>query len=747
MAAADRRRDAGPARRIGPGVDTAYRDELVERFALDLSKPAGTYSTGNRQKVALVAAFATRAPLLVLDEPTSGLDPLMEQQFRRAVREARDNGQTVFLSSHQLAEVEAVCDRVGILRAGRLVEVASVAGLRRLHRTEVAPRSPARHRTSPAVPGVIDGAAALTARRRAVHPERPARPGAARPGGRRRGHAAVREPSLEEIFLAYYGRTPMSAPARHPGCRSWRGRRRRTARPPGWRCARSAAAPWSSTVVSAGMSALVVATYAEVVGGPGGRVPGRAGRNPAIRTLFGEPVALDDAGGFTVWRTGTVLAVLLGVWAVLAPPGSRAGRRTPAGWICCCPACRRSPRSPGGTCGAPGGRRRHWARPPAGAGRRQGPRPPGRCCTGLALAAVGFFFVAVGGVAAQLFRPVGGQRCRGGRAGASGCWRGWSATASTALAWLRWLSPFGLMALARPFDTDRGCRWLVLAVAAVRCWPVVPVLAARHARRRRRRRCPPGDRDARARALLGSRAAFAVRCDAAAAGRLGRRDRRVLPAHRPDRAVDDRLPDGQPAVRRARRPGRVSRARHRRGLRRDPVRAARRSGRGVRRGAARRRSPATRRPAARPAARRPGDPHPAAGRRGGRHRGGVLALAVTVAGRHLGRTTATGAPLRLGDALAGASNILPIALLCLGAAVLALGWAPRASSPSGCCPPPAGSCQVLADSIDAPLWVGALSPFAHLAPVPGSPLTSPPRVMTCTAASRRCPRRARLPPT
>lgn len=123
--------------RTGPGTDRPYRDNLVERFDLDLSKPGRTYSTGNRQKVTLVAAFATRAPLPVLNEPTSGLDPLMELEFRRAVREARDNGQSVFLSSHQLAEVEAVCDKVAILRAGRLVDVAAVTDLRRLHRTEV----------------------------------------------------------------------------------------------------------------------------------------------------------------------------------------------------------------------------------------------------------------------------------------------------------------------------------------------------------------------------------------------------------------------------------------------------------------------------------------------------------------------------------------------------------------------------------------------------------------------------------
>ncbi len=117
---------------VGPGTDLAYQEELLERVALDPDRRARTYSTGNRQKVALVAAFATRAPLLVLDEPTSGLDPLMEREFRACIAEAASRGQTVFLSSHQLAEVEAICSRVGILRGGRLVEVAGLADLRRL---------------------------------------------------------------------------------------------------------------------------------------------------------------------------------------------------------------------------------------------------------------------------------------------------------------------------------------------------------------------------------------------------------------------------------------------------------------------------------------------------------------------------------------------------------------------------------------------------------------------------------------
>jgi ABC-2 type transport system ATP-binding protein len=190
--------------RIGPGVDTAYRDELVERFDLDTSKRADAYSTGNRQKVALVAAFATRAPLLVLDEPTSGLDPLMEREFRRAVAQARANGQTVFLSSHQLAEVEAVCDRVAILRAGRLVDVASVAGLRRLHRTEVAVTFAGPPPDLAGTPGVESLEADEAAAVRFTLNGSPG-PALQALAGADVATLAVREPSLEEIFLAYYG--------------------------------------------------------------------------------------------------------------------------------------------------------------------------------------------------------------------------------------------------------------------------------------------------------------------------------------------------------------------------------------------------------------------------------------------------------------------------------------------------------------------------------------------------------------
>ena len=192
---------------IGPGTDLAYRAELVERFGLDVGKRARAYSTGNRQKVALVAAFATRAPLLVLDEPTSGLDPLMEREFRRCIGEAAERGQTVFLSSHQLAEVEAVCERVGILRSGKLVEVAGMADLRRLRRSEVvvdlARPAPELDRLAD-LPGVAD------LRRTSDLRLTMSLTGPPGPVLRALGDADVlrldvREPSLEEIFLDYYG--------------------------------------------------------------------------------------------------------------------------------------------------------------------------------------------------------------------------------------------------------------------------------------------------------------------------------------------------------------------------------------------------------------------------------------------------------------------------------------------------------------------------------------------------------------
>ncbi len=118
-------------------VDKGRREKLIERFELDPTKKCRTYSKGNRQKVALVAAFASEADLYILDEPTSGLDPLMERVFQECVLEAKDAGKSVLLSSHILSEVERLCDRVGIIRQGKIIETGSMAELRHLTRTNL----------------------------------------------------------------------------------------------------------------------------------------------------------------------------------------------------------------------------------------------------------------------------------------------------------------------------------------------------------------------------------------------------------------------------------------------------------------------------------------------------------------------------------------------------------------------------------------------------------------------------------
>jgi ABC-2 type transport system ATP-binding protein len=123
--------------RLRGDLDPDRRDELIDRFELDPTKRTRSYSKGNRQKVALIAGLASSAELLILDEPTSGLDPLMETVFQSCVAEVRAEGRTVLLSSHILAEVEALCDRVTIIRAGRTVESGTLASLRQLTRTSI----------------------------------------------------------------------------------------------------------------------------------------------------------------------------------------------------------------------------------------------------------------------------------------------------------------------------------------------------------------------------------------------------------------------------------------------------------------------------------------------------------------------------------------------------------------------------------------------------------------------------------
>ncbi len=189
--------------KVHGATDERYRAELIKRFRFEPDKKVRTYSKGNKQKINLIAAFAARPELLVLDEPTSGLDPIMEQAFRECVLEATANGQTVFLSSHILDEVEALCDRVAILRAGKLVEVGTLADMRHLsaltvevtfadtppkvdHIKGVTSVKITGHQLTCQVQGSIDELLGVLV---AAHPRA----------------LLSREPSLEELFLSIYG--------------------------------------------------------------------------------------------------------------------------------------------------------------------------------------------------------------------------------------------------------------------------------------------------------------------------------------------------------------------------------------------------------------------------------------------------------------------------------------------------------------------------------------------------------------
>jgi len=184
-------------------MDQAYRDELIARFDLDPNKKVRAYSRGNRQKLILIGALMVRPDLLVLDEPTTGLDPLMEQAFRQCIHEARDQGQTVFLSSHIMSEVEALCDRVGILREGKLIEMGTLAQMRHLSALTVEATFDGAIPDLSRVPGVTsvetDGRLVRCQVRGSVEPllKVLAAAGVSR--------LLSREPSLEELFLAQYG--------------------------------------------------------------------------------------------------------------------------------------------------------------------------------------------------------------------------------------------------------------------------------------------------------------------------------------------------------------------------------------------------------------------------------------------------------------------------------------------------------------------------------------------------------------
>jgi len=187
------------------GVDEAYRDRLIEQLELDPGKRIKSLSRGNKQKVGLVAAFMSRPELLILDEPTAGLDPFIQLEFEHLCEEARAEGRTVFISSHQLPEVEHLCDRVGIIREGRLLAVESIADLkdRALRRLEIDFGEPVTAEAFAGVPGIRDLTVNDDVLRCTVMGSLDAIVKAA--ARYKVSNLRSVETSLEEIFLAYYG--------------------------------------------------------------------------------------------------------------------------------------------------------------------------------------------------------------------------------------------------------------------------------------------------------------------------------------------------------------------------------------------------------------------------------------------------------------------------------------------------------------------------------------------------------------
>lgn len=190
--------------RLRGGFDPRRRDELCERFDLDPTKKGRTYSKGNRQKVALISALASDVDLLLLDEPTAGLDPLMEAVFQDCIRDVRAAEGTVLLSSHILAQVEALADRVSIVRQGRVVESGSLADLRHLHRISVAAQTTEPADTLARLPGVhnleqVDGQVRFDVDGNSVD----AAVRALAPLGVR--SLVAHPPTLEQLLLRHYG--------------------------------------------------------------------------------------------------------------------------------------------------------------------------------------------------------------------------------------------------------------------------------------------------------------------------------------------------------------------------------------------------------------------------------------------------------------------------------------------------------------------------------------------------------------
>ncbi|AVT34525.1 polyketide antibiotic transporter [Plantactinospora sp. BC1] len=473
--------------------------------------------------------------------------------------------------------------------------------------------------------------------------------------------------------------------------------------------------------VLAGMSAMVAATYTSTVGNAlDAEALAALADNPAIRTLFGEPVALDDAGGFTVWRTGTALGVLVGVWALLVATRITRAEEDAGRWDLLA----------AGRLSLASIVARHLTVVLAtallaglaatGTLTAVGTAPQGALLHGAGLALTGMVFATTGALTAQVFASRGAATGAAVTTLGAGLIVRMIGDGVDALGWLRWLSPFGLVALSRPYEANRALPLVVLAVAAATLIAAVTAMAARRdvgggwlAASASR---PPRLR------LLGSVPGFATRrllrpllgwatgvgayflliglLAVSMTGFLADNPRFAdLAAQAGFDALGSiegyvaalfallAIPVGVFAAIRIAALAADETNRRLTLLYAQPVTRTRLLTAEMTVTAC----------------------------------GTAILTIVTGLATWAGATTVD-APLPLSAALTGTANVLPIALLCLGAAVLALGWLPRAVALVGALPAASGFLlQVTADSTGAPPWVGRLSPFAHLAPVPDQP--------------------------
>ena len=311
----------------------------MQRFDLEVDKKIRAYSHGNRQKVVLIAAFASRADLLLLDEPTTGLDPLMEQVFRECVREAHERGQTVLLSSHILSEVEAVCDRVAMLRAGRIIETGRLEVLRGLAAMRVHAELDGPPSDLSGVPGVsdvvVDG---NTVECDVTGSMDPLLQALAATGVRR---LTAREPSLEELFISHYGNpqpereramtSGVLVEPRAPAAR--RGRRGRVDLAIARRAFKQlwiSATVWA--LVFGGTIAASALSYVNSFPDEASRqqLAASTSGDAGISILLGPVTAIDTVGGYTVYKCFVFLTTIGALWGLLATDCC-AAPRTPAG--------------------------------------------------------------------------------------------------------------------------------------------------------------------------------------------------------------------------------------------------------------------------------------------------------------------------------------------------------------------------------------------------------------------------------